>query len=173
MRHRMLLTTISVAAMTATGCSHSAPVSSAPSASAGVSATARPGYEPKWSAVIRAVTQNKFSAPDSTRNTNYGSIQWSRGDIPSRTNVNLTYNYAGSERDLSWAILFGNCGAATVPLMPLSNFPELEVTAGQASFNSVLSLELPVSGEYHIEIYKDRRGTDDSIVGCGNFKRTR
>jgi hypothetical protein len=55
----------------------------------------------------------------------------------------------------------------------MSNFPELEVTGGQANFNSVLTLELPVSGEYHVAVYKDRRGTEESMVGCGNLKRTR
>jgi hypothetical protein len=55
----------------------------------------------------------------------------------------------------------------------MSNFPEIEVTGGQANFNSVLTLELPVSGEYHVAVYKDRRGTEESMVGCGNLKRTR
>jgi hypothetical protein len=169
----MILATIGVVATTTSGCAHSVPVSGAPSAAAEVSAAVPAGMEPKWSAVIRAVTQARFNAPDSTRNTNYGSIQWTHADIPSRSNVNLVYNYSGAERDLSWAILFGNCGSATLPLMPMSNFPELEVTAGQANFNSVLSLEMPVSGEYHVEIYKDRRGGEESVVGCGNLKRTR
>lgn len=173
MKHRMLLATIGVAAMSNLACAHSVPVSGAPSASAGVSNGPPAGFEPKWSAVIRAVAQNRFNAPDSTRTTNYGSFQWTPGDIPSRSNVNLVYNYSGSERDLSWAILFGNCGSATLPLLPMSNFPELEVTAGQANFNSVLTLELPVSGEYHVEVYKDRRGGEESVLGCGNLKRTR
>ena len=173
MRHRILLATIGVAAMTTSGCAHSVPVSGAPSASADVSAAPPPGFEPKWSAVIRAVTQNRFSAPDSTRNTNYGAFQWTHADIPSRSNVNITYNFSGPERELSWAIMFGNCGSATLPLVPMSNFPELEVTGGQANFNSMLTLELPVSGEYHVAVYKDRRGTEESMVGCGNLKRTR
>lgn len=171
MNYRRMLGSLVVALIGTAACAHSVPVSGASPAEPSASASAVPGMEPKWTAVIRAVAQNRFNAPDSTRATNYGSIQWTRGDIPTRSSVNLVYNYSGSERDLSWAILYGSCGNATLPLMPMSNFPELEVTAGQANFNSMLSLELPVSGEYHVQVYKDRRGGEESVVGCGNLKR--
>jgi hypothetical protein len=55
--------------------------------------------------------------------------------------------------------------------MPLSNFPELNVGgAGRAQVVATLPVELPTSGAYHVEVYRDRQGGAESVVGCGNLK---
>lgn len=167
MNHGMLLTTFAAAAaLGLTACSKTVPVEGAPRPSASVS----PG-ERTWTTTIQQVDQSRFNAPDSTRDRSHGSAQWSRGDGPTLSRVNLVFQYGGTERDLSWAILFGNCGNASLPVLPLSAFPELDVTgAGRARFDATLSVELPTSGTFHIDIYKNRQGGAESLVGCGNLK---
>lgn len=167
MKHGMVWAALGIAALGITACSSTGPVTGAPSpvASAGLSG------EPRWTTTIQQEAQSRFNAPDSSRDRSYGSAEWRRGNGPTLSNVNLAFSYSGPERDLSWAILFGRCGSASLTVLPRSSFPELEVSGGgKAQLNATLSIELPTSGLYHIDIYKDRTGGAESLVGCGNLK---
>jgi hypothetical protein len=167
MKHGMFLATLGAGALGLTACSQTVPMNGAAEPAASVSSLREPG----WTASIKSVTESHFNVADSTRDRSYGSAQWSRGDRPTLSRVNLAFSYGGTERELSWAILFGSCGTASLPLIPISNFPELEVGGGgHAQVDATLSLELPTSGTYHIDIYRDRRGGAESLVGCGNLK---
>jgi len=148
-------------------CSATAPVKGPGEPAGSVSS----GRGPAWTASIRGVTQSRFNVPDSSREKSYGSLRWSPGNPPTLSTVNLVFSYGGSERELSWAILFEGCGSASLPLNPISTFPELEVgNSGHVELNVTLSLQLPPSGAYHIEIYRDRRGGAESVVACGNLR---
>lgn len=167
MKHGMFLATLGAGALGITACSHTVPIEGAAQPAASVSSS----REPKWTTSIKSVDQNRFNVADSTRDRSYGSAHWSRGDAPTRSRVNLVFAYAGPERDLSWAILFGSCGSASLPVIPRSIFPELDVSGGgSAKVSATLSLEFPTSGTYHIDIYKDRQGGAESLVGCGDLK---
>jgi len=150
-------------------CSSAVPVSGAPKPDASVSL---PSGEPHWNVTIRSVPHPRFDQPDSSaRERSYGSAVWSRGERPSLSKVSITFSYGGPERSLSWAILFGNCGTGSMTLLPISNFPEIEVgSGGHADVEATLTLELPTSGNYHLDIYRDRQGSPESVVGCGNLR---
>ncbi len=128
----------------------------------------------RWTANIKPATQDRLSARDSTGGRSFGAAEWVQGKTPTTSSVFITFTYAGAEHDLSWAILFGACSSASLPVAPISNFPEIDVSTnggrGQASVS--LSVELPTSGEYHIDVYKDRLGGLESVVGCGNMRHT-
>lgn len=172
MKHGMFLAALAAGVFGIAACSATVPVTGpakpAPSVSPSVSSSGEPG----WTAIIKSVVQNRFDVPDSTaREKSYGSAQWSPGNPPTQSSVNLEFSYGGTERELSWAILFGNCGAASMPVSPISTFPELEVgNNGRGQIKATLSLELPTSGAYHIEIYRDRRGGAEWLVACGNLR---
>lgn len=134
-------------------------------------ATVSPAGEPLWRASIRSVSRSRFDAPDSSRDRSYGSAEWTRASLPTQSKVNVQFSYGGYERVLSWAILFGNCGTGSMPLMPVSNFPEIEVTGtGHATIEATLPMEMATSGTYHIDIYSDRQAAAESVVGCGNLR---
>ena len=167
MKQRMFLATLSAGALGLAACAHTVPVEGGATPTASVS-SAGGG---RWTTTIQSVTQNRGDVAQSTRDKSYGSAQWTRGDGPTLSAVNLVFTYAGTERDLNWAILAGSCGTAALPLIPMANFPELNVGGGgRAQVNAVIPLELPQTGTYHIDIYKDRRGSAESLVGCGNLK---
>src|SRR5438045_7065916 len=168
MRNGMILLAIGASALTVAACSSTAPVNGAPSPQRSVSSP--PGSGARWTASIRSVTRNRFDAPDSTRDRSYGTARWTRADLPSQSNVSVSFSYGGPERVLAWAILFGNCGTGSMTLMPLSTFPELEVTGGKAQIEATLPLEFATSGTYHIDLYRDRQGAAESVVGCGNLR---
>ena len=167
MKHAMLLATFVAGALSLTGCSHTVPANGASRATASV----LPLRDAKWTASVQSVNQSRFGATDSTRDKSYGSAEWTRGDGPGLSTVNLAFTYTGPEHDLSWAILFGRCGSASLPLIPISNFPELEVAGGgRTQVTATLPLEFPTSGAYRVDIYKDRLGGAQSVVACGNLK---
>lgn len=167
MKQRMFLATLGAGALGLAACAHTVPVEGSATPAASVSAAGGG----KWTTNIQSVTQNRGDVAQSTRDRSYGSAQWTRGDTPRLSAVNVVFTYAGTERDLSWAILAGSCGTAALPLIPLANFPELNVgSGGRAQITTALPIDLPAIGTYHIDIYKDRSGGPESLVGCGNFK---
>lgn len=115
--------------------------------------------------------QNRGDVGQSTRDNSYGSADWIRGAGRTLSTVNLTFTYAGNERDLNWALIAGSCGTAALPLIPMANFPELNIgSGGRAQVTATLPIELPSNDSYQVDIYKDRSGNAASLVGCGNFK---
>ncbi len=169
MKKRMLVAAVSAGALAVTACAHSVPVEGGTTPSTSVSTSGGSGG--KWSGRIASVTQNRGDVAQSTRDKSYGSAEWSVGNAPTLSVVNMTFTYAGNERDLNWAIIAGNCGMAALPLIPLSNFPELNIgSGGRAQVTATLPIDLPTTGAYHIDIYRDRSGGAASLVGCGNLK---
>lgn len=125
-----------------------------------------------WSGNITAVTESNADVRQSTRGTGYGNAKLTRGDSPNSTRIDLTYTSGGtSDRYLNWAILPGRCGAGSLPLLPISNFPELTVAGdGRAQTNVMLPMEFPTRGDYHINVYHERQQTLDQVVACGNLR---
>lgn len=125
-----------------------------------------------WSGNITAVLENNSDLRQSSRGNGYGNVQLTRGDAAHSTRVNVQYSSSGtSDRYLNWAILPGRCGSGTLPVMPITNFPELTVGGDGRSQASVeLPFEMPTRGDYHINIYHERQQTLDQVVACGNLR---
>lgn len=125
-----------------------------------------------WSGNITAVTESNSDVRQSSRGNGYGNAQLTPGDSRVSTRVNVTYSSGGTnDRNLNWAILPGRCGAGSLPVLPISNFPELGVGGdGRAQVNVVLPFDFPTRGDYHINIYHERQQTLDQVVACGNLR---
>lgn len=129
------------------------------------------GEGARWTANIQSVTQSRGDVVQTTRDRSYGSLTWTRGEGPQLTNANIVFTYTGNERFLSWAIISGSCGTPALPLIPMSNFPELNIGGGgRAQITTSLPIEFPVSGTYHVDIYRSRQQNIDQLVACGNLK---
>ena len=127
-----------------------------------------------WSGNISAVQESNSDLRQSSRGNGYGNAQLTPGDSPSSTRISVNYTSAGtSDRYLNWAVLPGRCGAGSLPLLPISNFPELTVGGdGRAQVTVVLPFEFPMRGDFHINIYHERQQTLDQVVACGNLRAT-
>jgi hypothetical protein len=166
MKHRMFFGAAGVMLVLLAACSQGAP----PGGTA-VPAGSLSSGGAMWTANIQSTNTDRINFPDSTRQKSYGSAQWTPSTNPMQSSVSLVFAYAGGERDLSWAILFGNCGSASLPVVPRSNFPELDMSGGgSARMTVTIAHELPEAGTYHVELYRDREGGAASVVGCGNLK---
>ena len=126
-----------------------------------------------WSGNISSVQESNSDVRQSGRGNGYGNAQMTPGDSRSSTRIIVNYSTGGgsSDRYLNWAILPGRCGAGSLPLLPISNFPELTVSGdGHAQVNVVLPFEFPIRGDFHINIYHERQQTLDQVVACGNLR---
>ncbi|MDO8502792.1 MAG: hypothetical protein Q7S20_13220 [Gemmatimonadaceae bacterium] len=168
MKNRDLLVAVSAGALgLLAGCAQNTPVAGAPSRSQTIAMS----ESARWTANIQSVMQSRGEVVQTTRDRSYGSAIWTRGDRPSLTSIALTFNYTGSDRYLSWAILSGSCGTPALPIIPMSNFPELQIGGGgRAQVSSSLPVEFPTSGSYHIEVYRSRQQGIDALIACGNLK---
>jgi len=145
-------------------------VDTAPARTSSISTAS--GAVVSWSGNISAVTESNSDVRQSSRGNGYGNAQMTPGDSPSSTRINVNYSSGGTnDRYLNWAILPGRCGAGSLPLLPISNFPELTVGGdGRAQVNVVLPFEFPMRGDFHINIYHERQQTLDQVVACGNLR---
>lgn len=170
MRQRLFVAAVGAGTLALlAACAQSTPVEGAPSPS--VSASGSTGAGARWAANIQSVTQNTGSVQAASRDRSYGSATWTHGAAASLSNLNLVFTYTGQERTLAWAILPGSCGTPALPVAPMSSFPELNVGGGgRAQVSTSLPLQLPSTGTYHIDIYRDRRGGTDALIACGNLR---
>lgn len=152
MRHRIILAMLAAASLAVTGFMQ------------------RP---PRWSASIKMVHEDRVNENvDSVRaiGGSSGSASWRSGETPTLSVVDLTFSYGGTERELTWGIFVGRCRSASVPIVPVSSFPEIELTGGTVRVQAQLSLELPHTGQYHLNVYRDRSAEESTLVACGDFK---
>ena len=167
MRQKLVLAALGAGAIALAGCAKTTPVDNAPSPSM----SADDGSNARWTANIQSVTQSRGEVVQTTRYKSYGSATWTHGMSASLSNVNVVFTYAGQERTLAWGILPGSCGTPALPVIPMSNFPELNIGGGgRAQVTTSLPLDLPSNGTYHVAIYKDRRQGADALVACGNLR---
>jgi hypothetical protein len=168
MNQRLLFATLGAGVFGLAACAHTVPVEGAATPSTSVATTSGMG---RWSGRISSVTQNRADIAQSTRDNSYGSAEWTPASGPTLSSVNLVFTYAGQDRDLYWALVTGSCGTTALPLLPLANFPDLNVgSGGRAQVTTTLPIELPATGTYHIDIYRDRSGGPETLVGCGNLR---
>jgi hypothetical protein len=157
-----------VTALALAGCAKSVPVEGA-QAPAPVSTEA--AGTSRWSGSFVAVTEARSDVRQAARGNNYGTITITGADSPRRTRVSLTYSTSSDVRFLSWAVLPDRCGSAGLPVLPITSFPDLQVGSdGRAQLTTELPFDLPTTGSYHVNIYKERRATLDAVVACANLR---
>lgn len=163
MRHRPLFL-VSAAAVIAMGCASSssrADDAAAPAASG-------------WSGNFQP-TQERTGVLAPTRLQQAGGtvrLRQSARD-PQRTSVALTVSTQLQEpTSLRWAVLPGRCGTGSLPLLGFEQFPPLDVTSsGRGQMEVDISIPLPQSGTYHINVYYG--GTElNNVLTCANLRRS-
>jgi hypothetical protein len=156
-------------ALALAGCAKSVPVEAAqvPAPASAVAA----GTVARWSGNFVAVTEARSDVRQAARGNNYGTVTITGADSPRRTRVSLTYSTSSDVRFLSWAVLPDRCGSSGLPVLPITSFPDLQVGSdGRAQLTTELPFDLPTTGSYHVNIYKERRATLDAVVACANLR---
>jgi hypothetical protein len=84
--------------------------------------------------------------------------------------INLQVDFNDSVR-LPWALSTGSCGSATIPLLAVAQFPEITASNGRASLDDIVSLAIPTSGTYHVNVYNTgTSGQDEAdVLTCADL----
>lgn len=109
-----------------------------------------------------------------TQSRIYGTVSLtSVDDNRDRTRVRLNFtSQSGSNScTVQWALLPGRCGSGGLPPLPIDNVPIIEVGSdGRAQLDTELSLSLPESGEYHVNVYSGGQELSN-VITCANLKK--
>lgn len=162
MSHRFVFLT--AAGVLASACA------SSPSASSGDSA---PEPVAAWSGSFTATQERTGRAAPTRLQQASGTVRLRRSERdPNRTAVALVVTTSVQDAAaLRWAVLPGRCGSATIPLLGHEQFPPLEMgSMGRGQIEIELPLELPQSGNYHVNVYSGGRELEH-VVTCANLRR--
>lgn len=126
----------------------------------------------RWEANLRATLQRTGRLTATTRNKTTGSVFMSQAGHD-RIRVRITVATASHDgSDLKWAILPGRCGSNMMPIAPVEQFPTIEVSPnGRGEVDRVLPLTMPVTGQYHVNVYRGGAYLDN-VLTCGNLSRS-
>lgn len=122
----------------------------------------------KWSGSL--VTMS--GSPSGARSTKVNGtvVMIADPSYPSRTKIDMQIGYTQRNASVNWALLTERCGAGA-PVLPITSFSPIDVgPSGRTTVSETLPLEIPTSGNYHVNIYAGRQASQADVVGCAELK---
>lgn len=133
--------------------------------------------EPKrvrWSGNFTPVQVRSSNVAMRSQSRIYGTVSLvSLPDNKDRAQVriNFTSQSGANSYTAQWALVQGRCGSGSLPMAAIDIFPIIEVGGdGRAQLDTELSLTLPESGEYHVNVYVGGQELSN-VITCANLKR--
>ena len=126
----------------------------------------------QWSGSFQA-TQQQAGNADAPRGRNNasGSVRlFASGKTLMRARITLTAASATSQY-LHWALVSGRCGSPALPLLTVSQFPDISMSNGRGQVDADVPLELPTSGTYHVDVFWGNGGDQADVMTCANLRR--
>ncbi|HMN10317.1 MAG TPA: hypothetical protein PKC83_16190 [Gemmatimonadaceae bacterium] len=128
----------------------------------------------RWSGNFTPVQVRSSNVAMRIQSRIYGTVSLTSADgAPERTRVRLSFTSqsGGNSFTVQWALVPGRCGSGGLPALPIDNFPMIEVGSdGRAQLDTELSLSLPESGEYHVNVYSGGQELSN-VITCANLKK--
>lgn len=166
-------------AISAVGCASSQTAGGSSSVSSQANSGALGPALLQWSGRFRAqvVQSASLSSPTTTRSGASGSVMLTAPD-PSETTVHLTVSlpqFSTEPVQLYWTVSSGSCGSNSIPLVSVSQFPQIAVNSGHGNLDASLPFAMPTTGDYHVNIYDNGAdGRDESgVITCASLKLER
>ncbi|HEU4989164.1 MAG: hypothetical protein KGL93_04285 [Gemmatimonadota bacterium] len=120
----------------------------------------------QWSGTFRPTQQQTgtFGGLQSRNQATGTVVLTAQG--PSQTHVRMSISIGITDPvRLPWSLATGGCGSNTIPLMAVSQFPEVTASNGRARLDDVISIPLPTAGSYHVNVFNSgTSGQDESEV---------
>lgn len=128
----------------------------------------------RWSGNFTPVQVRSSNVAMRTQSRIYGTVSLTTADgNPDRTRarLNFTSQSGANSFTVQWALVPGRCGSGGLPVLPIDNFPMIEVGGdGRAQLDTELALSLPDAGEYHVNVYNGGQELSN-VITCANLKR--
>ena len=130
----------------------------------------------EWTGSFQPVQQQQSGDLLSPRGTNrtYGSVKLAPAGATNSMHAVIEISTTITSSTLMrWSIAPGRCGASSLPLLSVDQFPTIDVSAsGQGKIAADLPVTMGSSGQYHVDVYWTT-GTDRSdVMACANLKPT-
>lgn len=128
----------------------------------------------RWTGNFTPVQVRSSNVAMRTQSRIYGTVSLTSADgSPDRTRarLNFTSQSGANSFTVQWALVPGRCGSGGLPVLPIDNFPMIEVGGdGRAQLDAELALSLPDSGEYHVNVYNGGQELSN-VITCANLKK--
>ncbi len=126
----------------------------------------------QWSGNFRSQMQHDPHITAPVRTEASGSVVITAPN-PTQTRVQMTLRLPQMTDGarLYWAIVAGSCGSNALPLMTVSQFPQIAINSGEGSLDATLSVVMPISGAYHVNVFNaNTMGQDESeVLTCADL----
>ena len=124
-------------------------------------------FNPKQSYTGNAVTttrQKAFGSVELTVSPNRPTVSHVRLQVSVPAEPGLT--------NLGWAIHPGACGSGTPPMMSPGTFPTIVLSAnGRGAVDDDVAFTVPVSGSYHVNVFRGNGTQLSDVITCANLRR--
>lgn len=149
------------------GCAASAKTSPSPIANQ----TLGPGLL-QWTGRFQPVQQQSGDATSIRgRNRASGSVKLT-AVTEGRMNANIEVSTPLTQSsNIRWALASGSCGSGALPVLPVNDFPEIDVTSsGRGDLKADVPASLPTAGSYHVNVYWTDGRDESDVMTCANLK---
>lgn len=136
------------------------------------SATISAGETVRWTGSLQPMQQRSGGLGPTGQNKAFGSVTLSsRGPERTAISIQVSTPLQGSA-SLNWAILPGRCGSGALPIVGIERFPVIDVgNNGRGQLENEMSLGLPTSGAYHVNIYWAGGQQLSDVMTCANLRK--
>jgi len=91
-----------------------------------------------------------------------------------RAQINFSVDQSPPINDnYKWSLSSGECRSNTIPLLPVSEFPPIAIVSNRGSLDTKVSLPLPTSGRYHVNIFWTDGVDESDVMACADLKLQR
>jgi hypothetical protein len=127
----------------------------------------------QWSGRFRSqVTHDAHLAPNPVRHEASGSV---RIDAPSPGQTHVSLDLSLPEQTdpvrLYWAVVQGSCGSNALPLLTVSQFPQIPINSSRGTLDANLAVPMPTAGTWHVNVFgPNTAGSDESdVISCADL----
>lgn len=120
----------------------------------------------EWSGKFRATQQQSatFGGLQGRNRASGTVVLTAESESVTRVRMSISLSMTDAER-MGWSLAPGACGSNSIPLKAVAEFPEVTASNGHASLDDVVSIPMPVSGTYHINVFNPgTTGKDEADV---------
>jgi hypothetical protein len=127
----------------------------------------------RWTGTFQQIQQQSGNLGPRSTNKVYGNVSLTRAsETPNSVHARMELSTTVKDsRQLHWAVSDGHCGASTLPLLAIEQFPQINISNnGRGQLDADVPLALTASGSYHVEVYWTNGQDQGDVMTCANVR---